>query len=200
MSERPFSVHWLASQPLNAQQTAIQALNPDQLLKLRHEWSWWARDEQKPPPGGWRVWLYLAGTRCWKKPAAGPNGFGRRDAGSDRRHHAGHHLSEPRQPRRSLASRSSRVTISTSSASRWSSNRRSCARSVLAPLTCTSRRTFLHPALVSCRSPLARQSQQPRERCDARLTTVESEHGAKTQVRMRCTTGRAHRGECDFSR
>src|SRR6202008_4260389 len=49
------------------------------------------------------------------------------------------------------ASRSSRVTITTSSASSWSSNRLSCARSVLAPLTCTSRKTFLHPALVSCR-------------------------------------------------
>ena len=33
------------------------------------------------------------------------------------------------------ASRSSRVTVSTSPASSWSSNRRSCARSVLAPLT-----------------------------------------------------------------
>ena len=71
MSERPFSAHWLALQPLKAQRTAIQALNPDQLLKLRHEWSWWARDEQKPPPGGWRVWLYLAGTRCWKDPQRG---------------------------------------------------------------------------------------------------------------------------------
>jgi hypothetical protein len=30
--------------------------------------------------------------------------------------------------------------------------RRSCARSVLAPLTCTSRNTFLHPALASCRT------------------------------------------------
>jgi phage terminase large subunit-like protein len=44
----------------------IQALNPDQLLKLRHEWSWWARDEQKPPPGCWRVWLYLAGRGAGK--------------------------------------------------------------------------------------------------------------------------------------
>src|ERR1700722_16319541 len=72
MSETRYSAHWLASQPLKAKRTAIQALNPDQLLKLRHEWSWWARDEQKPPPGGWRVWLYLAGRGAGKnRPAPG---------------------------------------------------------------------------------------------------------------------------------
>ena len=48
------------------------------------------------------------------------------------------------------ASRSSRVTH-TSPASSWPSSRRSCARSVLAPLA-TSRNTFLHPALVSWRT------------------------------------------------
>jgi hypothetical protein len=46
------------------------------ILKLRHEWTWWARDEQKPPPGG------LAGStspdEVLERPAAGPNGFGRR--------------------------------------------------------------------------------------------------------------------------
>jgi len=50
-----------------------------------------------------------------------------------------------------LASRSSRVTISTSPGSSASITRRSCARSVLAPLA-TSRNTFLHPALVSWRT------------------------------------------------
>ena len=43
-------------------------------------------------------------------------------------------------------------TISTSPGSSVSIRRASCARSVLAPLTCTSRKTFLHPALVSCRA------------------------------------------------
>ena len=32
VSEIPFSAHWIASQLLEAQRTAIQALNPDQLL------------------------------------------------------------------------------------------------------------------------------------------------------------------------
>src|SRR6202040_717597 len=49
------------------------------------------------------------------------------------------------------ARRSSLVTVSTSPASSTSSNRRSCARSVFAPLA-TSRNTFLHPALVSWRT------------------------------------------------
>src|SRR6202022_3850278 len=49
------------------------------------------------------------------------------------------------------ARRSSRVTVSASPASTTSSNRRSCARSVFAPLA-TSRNTFLHPALVSWRT------------------------------------------------
>jgi hypothetical protein len=49
------------------------------------------------------------------------------------------------------ARRSSLVTMSTSPASSWSSVRRSWLRSVLAPLA-TSRKTFLHPALVSART------------------------------------------------
>jgi hypothetical protein len=49
------------------------------------------------------------------------------------------------------ARRSSRVTVSTSPASSWPSNRRSWAWSVFAPLA-TSRTTFLHPALVSWRT------------------------------------------------
>jgi hypothetical protein len=44
--------------------------------------------------------------------------------------------------------RSSRITVSTSPASSWSSNRACCARSVFAPLT-TSRKTFSAPAAVS---------------------------------------------------
>jgi NAD(P)-dependent dehydrogenase (short-subunit alcohol dehydrogenase family) len=49
------------------------------------------------------------------------------------------------------ASRSSRVTVTTSPGARVFSNRRNWARSVLAPLA-TPRNTFLHPALVSWRT------------------------------------------------
>jgi hypothetical protein len=48
------------------------------------------------------------------------------------------------------ASRSSRVTISTSPASSWSITRRSCARSVLAPLA-TARNTLTAPGDMSAR-------------------------------------------------
>ena len=47
-----------------AQQAAIRSMTEEQLQKFRQEWSWWARDEQKPPPGDWRVWLYLAHPRA----------------------------------------------------------------------------------------------------------------------------------------
>ena len=66
MSEIPFSAHWIASQPPEARQAAVRAMNPDQLLTFRHKWSLWARDEQKPPPVDWRVWLYLAGRGAGK--------------------------------------------------------------------------------------------------------------------------------------
>ena len=65
VSEKPFSPHWLAFEPPEEQREAMQVLSPEQLLKFQHEWEWWARDEQKPPPGDWRNWLYLGGhTYC----------------------------------------------------------------------------------------------------------------------------------------
>ena len=49
---------------------------------LARGWKYWARDEQKPPPGNWRVWLLLAG-----------RGFGQTRTGaeyvSDRIHNHG---------------------------------------------------------------------------------------------------------------
>jgi phage terminase large subunit-like protein len=40
---------------------AIAAMTEEQLEELHFEWEFWRRDEQTPPPGDWRVWLYLAG-------------------------------------------------------------------------------------------------------------------------------------------
>jgi len=35
---------------------------PDEVLRqLEAEWSWWARPNQRVPPGNWRTWLVLAG-------------------------------------------------------------------------------------------------------------------------------------------
>ena len=40
---------------------AIAAMTEEQLDELRFEWEFWRREEQTPPAGDWRVWLYLAG-------------------------------------------------------------------------------------------------------------------------------------------
>jgi predicted phage terminase large subunit-like protein len=39
----------------------IRSLTRRQALTIRYDWSFWARPEQLPPPGDWRVWLLLAG-------------------------------------------------------------------------------------------------------------------------------------------
>jgi phage terminase large subunit-like protein len=36
-------------------------LSRDQAETLVHDWRFWARSSQLPPPGEWRVWLLLAG-------------------------------------------------------------------------------------------------------------------------------------------
>lgn len=54
-------VGWIVSQPKWARDRLIRSLNLENALRLDNDWSEWARDEQKPPPGDWRVWLLLAG-------------------------------------------------------------------------------------------------------------------------------------------
>jgi phage terminase large subunit-like protein len=44
----------------------IAAMTTADALELTHDWSFWARDEQKAPAGDWRVWLYLAGRGAGK--------------------------------------------------------------------------------------------------------------------------------------
>jgi len=39
----------------------LKELPPDELEGLPYKWSVWARPNQKPPPGNWRVWMLLAG-------------------------------------------------------------------------------------------------------------------------------------------
>jgi phage terminase large subunit-like protein len=45
------------------------SLSDDDFRRLQHDWRFWARPNQLPPPGDWRVWLVQAGrgfgkTRC----------------------------------------------------------------------------------------------------------------------------------------
>jgi phage terminase large subunit-like protein len=55
------SASWIASHPKWARDRLIRSLNRDDAEQVEHDWTVWGRDEQKPPPGDWRVWLLLAG-------------------------------------------------------------------------------------------------------------------------------------------
>lgn len=52
---------WLASLPKAIGSELIAALTPSRARALLYEWSFWARPNQLPPEGDWRVWLLLAG-------------------------------------------------------------------------------------------------------------------------------------------
>jgi phage terminase large subunit-like protein len=53
------------------QRTAIlSSLSDEHAAELLYDWPFWARPEQLPPPGDWRVWLILTG-RGWGKSRAG---------------------------------------------------------------------------------------------------------------------------------
>ena len=46
---------------------ALKPLSLEELQELQSNWrTWIARDEQLPPPGDWRAWLYLAGRGAGK--------------------------------------------------------------------------------------------------------------------------------------
>ncbi len=48
----------------------LGSLTQSELDHLEHDWRFWARDDQLPPPGAWRIWLALAG-RGWGKTRVG---------------------------------------------------------------------------------------------------------------------------------
>ena len=50
---------WLASQPGRRQ--FLSSLSEAEAAQLDHLWSFWARNEQMPPPGDWRFWLFRGG-------------------------------------------------------------------------------------------------------------------------------------------
>ena len=74
MSEIRYSAHWLACQPPEYQRAVVKSLTPEQLQRWQSSWiQWIARDEQIPPPGDWRTWLYSPAA-VPGRPAAEPNG------------------------------------------------------------------------------------------------------------------------------
>lgn len=50
----------------------LAVLTDDQARALLHDWAFWARPTQLPPPGNWRIWLVMAG-----------RGFGKSRAGAE---------------------------------------------------------------------------------------------------------------------
>lgn len=47
----------------------MKYLSASQMALLLDEWGLWARDEQKPPDGGWRTWLFMGGRGSGKTRA-----------------------------------------------------------------------------------------------------------------------------------
>lgn len=59
----------LTAAPVEAREAALALLSDNEASALLHDWSFWARPEQLPPPGQWLIWLLMAGrgfgkTRC----------------------------------------------------------------------------------------------------------------------------------------
>jgi phage terminase large subunit-like protein len=60
---------WLASLQTTLRNELVNSLTQDQTIAILNDWRFWARPNQLPPPGDWRVWLLVAGrgygkTRC----------------------------------------------------------------------------------------------------------------------------------------
>jgi phage terminase large subunit-like protein len=61
----------LALVPEAEREAVLAQLSPEQLAALEYDWAeFWARPNQLPPPGAWKVWLILSG-RGWGKTRVG---------------------------------------------------------------------------------------------------------------------------------
>ncbi len=63
---------WLLGLPREKRQAAWQDLSDSERQELAWHWRLWAREQQIPPPGDWRIWLIMAG-----------RGFGKTRAGAE---------------------------------------------------------------------------------------------------------------------
>src|SRR5262249_4916295 len=60
--ENLLNARWLASLPEAERNQLVDEFSGAEALEYKYGWqNAWARDEQLPPPGDWRVWLLLAG-------------------------------------------------------------------------------------------------------------------------------------------
>jgi phage terminase large subunit-like protein len=69
---RSSSAVWLASLSPTKQAEYLGRLSDKELVALGYDWRVWARENQLPPPGDWRVWLLMAG-----------RGFGKTRSGAE---------------------------------------------------------------------------------------------------------------------
>lgn len=69
MLERRWSASWINSLPPHLRARILRALSLDEARFAQRDWRFWARDEQLPPPGDWRIWLFLGGRGAGKTRA-----------------------------------------------------------------------------------------------------------------------------------
>lgn len=60
----------LATLPVEQVEAFFASLSPVEAVALEHDWSFWARPEQREPVGSWLVWVIQAG-RGWGKTRTG---------------------------------------------------------------------------------------------------------------------------------
>ena len=63
------SARFLASQKSNSLTEILDDLTDNEFDLLREDWRFWARDEQLPPAGDWRIWLFMGGRGSGKTRA-----------------------------------------------------------------------------------------------------------------------------------
>jgi hypothetical protein len=52
----------------------LASMTPVECAQLFHDWTFWARSDQAPPPGDWIIWLILAGRGAGKTRAGALGG------------------------------------------------------------------------------------------------------------------------------
>ena len=63
--ERRWSADWINALPPPHRRAVLESLSANDVRAL-DGWRFWARDAQLPPPGDWRIWLFLGGRGAGK--------------------------------------------------------------------------------------------------------------------------------------
>ncbi|HWA30699.1 MAG TPA: terminase family protein [Rhizomicrobium sp.] len=69
MQEKHWNASSISSLPRADRTTILNALSNDEARLLLGGWEFWARDEQRAPPGDWRIWLLMGGRGSGKTRA-----------------------------------------------------------------------------------------------------------------------------------